>query len=46
MYKDDSETEDDYNNPLLNKPAFSQRPSDRDVSVKVCLLNNIVIEEI
>ena len=32
MYKDDSETEDDFNNPLLNKPSFSQRPSDRDVS--------------
>ena len=32
MYKDDNETEDDFNNPLLSKPGFPQRPSDRDVS--------------
>ena len=38
MYKDDSETEDDFNNPLLNKPSFSQRPSDRDVSS--CVYSN------
>ena len=34
MYKDDSETEDDFNNPLLNKAGFSQRQSDREVSVE------------
>ena len=33
MYKDDNEAEDDFNNPLLSKSGFSQRPVDRDVSV-------------
>jgi len=39
MYKDDSETEDDFNNPLLNKPSFSQRPSDRDLNQQMSQLS-------
>ena len=46
MYKDDSEPDDDYNNPLLNKQSFSQRSSDRDVSVQAYLLSDTVIEKI
>ena len=39
MYKDDNETEEDFNNPLLSKPGFPQRPSDREVS---CCLASIL----
>ena len=35
MYKDENDSEEDFNNPLLNKPGFPQRPSDRDRDVSM-----------
>ncbi|XP_065053859.1 CCR4-NOT transcription complex subunit 2-like isoform X2 [Rhopilema esculentum] len=39
MYKDENETEEDFNNPLLSKPGFPQRPSDRDISQQMSQLS-------
>eukprot|EP00794_Sanderia_malayensis_P012716 gene12716-14021_t len=39
LYKDDNDSEEDFGNSFLNKPGFSQRASDRDITQQMPHLN-------